>query len=290
MKKLILAVLLASVFLTGGSHAKVMAFEQEVRSTWLWNPWMLVNDEAATVAFLKEKSLNKVYLQIDQDISMLIYRDFIEKAAAIGIRVYALDGSPEWVSVQGYKDQNRLMSWLKDYQSESTDTQKFQGVHLDVEPYLNSGWATDQAATLKSYQSLLIRAQDSASSMNLPLEADIPFWFDGIAYKNKYGKGLLAEWVIANTDSVTIMAYRDHAPQIIELVQNEILMAERYAKPLVIGVETDFSSEGNYISFFEEGEEYMNNELEAVKNHYSIGRSFNGIAIHHVDSWIKMNP
>lgn len=290
MKKLILAVLLASVFLTGGSHAKVMAFEQEVRSTWLWNPWMLVNDEAATVAFLKEKSLNKVYLQIDQDISMLIYRDFIEKAAAIGIRVYALDGSPEWVSAQGYKDQNRLMSWLKDYQSESTDTQKFQGVHLDVEPYLNSGWATDQAATLKSYQSLLIRAQDSASSMNLPLEADIPFWFDEIAYKNKYGKGLLAEWVIANTDSVTIMAYRDHAPQIIELVQNEILMAERYAKPLVIGVETDFSSEGNYISFFEEGEEYMNNELEAVKNHYSIGRGFNGIAVHHVDSWIKMNP
>ncbi|RHW38611.1 amidase [Lysinibacillus yapensis] len=290
MKKLIVAVLLAATLLAGGTNNKALALGQEVEATWLWNLWSIVSNEMQVLAFLEEKSLNKVYLQIDQDISMGVYRSFIEKASAKGIQVYALDGSPQWVAPNGSTGQNRLMTWLNQYQKASTAIQKFKGVHLDVEPYIYSGWATNQAETIKSYQSLLLNAKNSTQAMGLPLEADMPFWFDGISYKNNYGKGLLAEWVIANTNSVTIMAYRDNATQIIELVKNEINMAKKHTKPLVVGVETDFSYEGNNISFFEEGETYMKGELEAVKNYYSSFSSFNGIAVHHVDSWMKMKP
>jgi hypothetical protein len=290
MKKILMLVMLFFTFVLGGAGSAVNANVTEDRATWLWNPWMIVNDELGTLAFIENKKVNKVYVQIDRDISMPVYRSFVEKASSKGIKVYALDGAPDWVAPKGYTSQNQLMNWIGNYQTSSTAAQKFTGVHLDVEPYLYSGWTSNRAATIKSYQSLLTKAKTSASSLNLPLEVDIPFWFDEVNYKNTYGKGLLAEWVIANTNSVTIMAYRDSAEMIIDLVKNEVVLSGKYNKGLVVGVETGQTSEGDSISFFEEGEIYMNHELEKVKNHYKGIPGFKGIAIHHVGSWMTMNP
>ncbi|OES43510.1 amidase [Domibacillus iocasae] len=290
MKKIqffVVAVVLAAlVSPQGGTQAAV----QKDQATWLWNPWMIVNDEAGTLTFLESKRVNKVYVQIDQDIPMKVYRSFIKKAFAKGIRVYALDGASDWVAPKGYTSLNELIKWLIRYQSGSAATQKFAGIHLDVEPYLYSGWTTNQAAAVESYQALLTKAKSSAASLKLPLEADMPFWFDEISYKNTYGNGKLAEWVIANTNSVTIMAYRDSAPLIIEIVKNEMDIAEKYGKYIVVGVETGQTSEGDAISFFEEGEAVMNQELSAVQNHYASSAGFNGTAVHHVGSWMTMNP
>jgi hypothetical protein len=290
MKKILMLVMLFFTFVLGGAGSAVNANVTEDRATWLWNPWMIVSDESGTLAFIENKQVNKVYVQIDRDISMPVYRSFIEKASSKGIKVYALDGAPDWVAPKGYTSQNQLMNWIGNYQNSSTADQKFTGVHLDVEPYLYSGWTSNRAATIKSYQSLLTKAKTSASSLNLPLEVDMPFWFDEVSYKNTYGKGLLAEWVIANTNSVTIMAYRDSAEMIIDLVKNEVALSGKYNKGLVVGVETGQTSEGDSISFFEEGEIYMNHELEKVTNHYKGIPGFKGIAIHHVGSWMTMNP
>ena len=262
----------------------------DTRATWLWNPWMFVEDEAAVLAFLETKDVNKVYVQIDRDIPKNTYRSFVTQAHARGIAVFALDGAPSWVAPKGFTNQNQLMNWLGNYQNGSLAQARFDGIHLDVEPYLYSGWNSNRAATVKSYQSLLQRAATSSAQLNLPLEADMPFWFDEIPYKNTFGKGLLAEWVIANTDGVTLMAYRDSAPMIIEIVKNEITMAERYGKKIVVGVETGTTDEGSIITFAEEGEAYMNQQLDKVENHYSSSPAYEGAAIHHVGSWMTMAP
>ncbi|HSP22282.1 MAG TPA: amidase [Planococcus sp. (in: firmicutes)] len=263
---------------------------QQVHATWLWNPWMVVNDEAGTLAFLENKQLNKVYIQIDRDISKAVYRSFIGKAKAMGIEIYALDGAPSWVAPKGYTNQNQLMSWLIDYQKNTAKNAQFSGVHLDVEPYLYSGWNTSRAATVKSFQSLVQRANTSTAKLALPLEVDMPFWFDEIKYKNTYGTGLLAEWLIANTAGVTIMAYRDSAPMIIDIVKNEMAMAQRHGKSIVIGVETGVTDEGNIITFAEEGEAFMNQELAKVAAHYAGNPAYKGNAIHHVGSWMTLRP
>ncbi|WP_046179559.1 hypothetical protein [Domibacillus tundrae] len=290
LKKIRASILLIMLLAAGIPQVETEASVPNDQATWLWNPWVIVSDEAGTLTFLESKGVNKVYVQIDRDIPVNVYRSFIDKASAKGIRIYALDGAPDWAAPKGYINQNELMNWLSRYQSGSAATQKFTGIHLDVEPYLYSGWTTNQAATIKSYQSLLTKAKSSAASLTLPLEADMPFWFDEISYKNTYGKGKLAEWVIANTNSVTIMAYRDSAPLVIEVVKNEIVIAEKYGKSIVIGVETGQTSEGDAISFFEEGEASMNQELSAVQNYYAPSKGFNGIAVHHVGSWTTMNP
>jgi hypothetical protein len=290
MAKLVMAAVVLFSFLAGGSGMNAKAAGMEDYATWLWNPWMIVDDESGTLAFLGSKGLNKVYLQIDRDIQQSVYRSFIEKASAKGIKVYALDGGPNWVAPEGYLSLNQLINWVKTYQGESSPLQQFAGVHLDVEPYLYSGWSSNQAATIKTYQALLLRAKSSTASLNISLEADLPFWFDEISYKNTYGKGILAEWVIANTSGVTIMAYRDTATMIIELVKNEVGYAGKYNKKLVIGVETGQTNEGNMISFFEEGEAYLNQELEKVKSFYAGTPGYSGIAVHHVGSWLTMKP
>ncbi|WP_025025859.1 hypothetical protein [Caldalkalibacillus mannanilyticus] len=291
MRKLLVLLLAMLLILNGyNGEAYGKASELEVKATWLWNPWMIVSDKESTLSFLESKNVNKVYLQIDPDISMDIYREFIEKASNKGISIYALDGSAEWVEWKGYIHLEKLMSWLGKYQEGSKATQKFSGIHLDVEPYLYSGWKTSQNNTIESYQALILKAKQSAETLDIPLEADIPFWFDEIFYKNKYGKGMLAEWVIAETDSVTIMAYRDSAEKIIEIVKTEIELASKYNKSIVIGVETGFSYEGGLVTFYEEGESYMNETLSVVEKYYSEVVSFNGIAVHHVSSWMAMEP
>ncbi|RFU62469.1 amidase [Peribacillus glennii] len=290
MKKLIMAALVVFLSFAGGVGGSAKATVTETKATWLWNPWMIVNDESGTIAFLEEKNLNKVYLQIDRDIPVTVYRSFIEKASSKGMKIYALDGAPQWVAPDGYKSLDRLMNWLKTYQNESSSFQKFAGVHLDVEPYLYSGWSTNQASTVKTYQALIMKAKSSATAIALALEADIPFWFDEISYKNTYGKGILAEWMIANTNSVTIMAYRDSASMIIELVAKEMALAAKYNKQLVIGVETGQTSEGGMLTFFEEGQAYMNQELVKVKDSYAGTPGYSGIAVHHVGSWMTMKP
>jgi len=289
MKKIMMAgVWLLFMLTQNGFDAQ--AAELDVKATWLWNPWMIYNDEAGTLAFLESKDVNKVYVQIDADIPANIYQSFIERAGAVGMAIYALDGAPDWVAPKGFTKQDRLMSWLSVYQQGAVPAQRFAGVHLDVEPYLYSGWNTNRAATVKAYQALLVKAKSSAAAMNLPLEADLPFWFDEISYKNTYGKGILAEWVIANTHSVTLMAYRDSAAMITELVKNEIAYGEKYEKSVVVGVETGQTDEGDFISFYEEGEAFMNVELAKISTHYTGAKGFGGIAIHHVDSWRTMAP
>ncbi|MCP2034379.1 hypothetical protein L1279_001362 [Planomicrobium sp. HSC-17F08] len=288
MKKIwIGAVLLVMMVFSYGLSGEAAT---EVRATWLWNPWNLISDEAGTLAFLESKNVNKVYVQIDRDIPADVYRGFVEKASAKGMDVYALDGAPVWVAKKGYTSQDQLMVWLKSYQAGSSNLQKFAGIHLDVEPYLYSGWSTNQKATILAYQNLLIKAKASASSLALPLEADMPFWFDEVSYNNTLGRGLLAEWVIANTSSVTIMAYRDTAPFIIDLVKSEVDFAAKYGKSTVIGVETAPTDEGDAISFFEEGEAYMNSQLAEVQAHYAGTPGYGGIAVHYIDSWKTMAP
>ncbi len=276
-------------FSTQGQAQSSEASEQAL-ATWLWNPWMFVQDEAGTLAFIESKQVNKVYVQVDPDISKAAYGSFIAKAQAKGIAVYALDGAPSWVAPKGYINQDRFLAWVSDYQATAAQNAKFAGVHLDVEPYLYSGWTSNQAATIKSFQTLIKRAGTSTAKMGIPLEADMPFWFDEIKYKNTFGRGLLAEWIIANTAGVTIMAYRDSAPMIIDIVKNEMAMAQRLGKSVAVGVETGVTDEGSIITFAEEGEAFMNQELAKVTAHYAGNPAYKGNAVHHVGSWLTLRP
>ncbi|MFB1081741.1 amidase [Jeotgalibacillus sp. JSM ZJ347] len=290
MKKVIcsaLVCLIVGMVYSMSIPAKASTIE---RATWLWNPWSLINETPDTLNFLTEKQVTKVYVQIDHDVSVDVYRSFIQGATARGIDVYALDGAPDWAAPKGYLQLRQLLGWVEQYQVASPADADFKGIHLDVEPYLYSGWNSKRATVIKAYQSLMKEAGDKAGQLNIGIEADVPFWFDEIKYKNTYGTGLLSDWVQKETDSVTIMAYRDSAAALIPLTLHELEHGQKLGKPVTIGVETGMTAEGDYLTFYQEGEAVMKQELDRVYDQVKNYASFKGFAIHHTESWKTLRP
>ncbi|WP_069998035.1 hypothetical protein [Cellulosilyticum sp. I15G10I2] len=270
-------------------NTKLLKAQQN--ATWLWHTEQIVQNPDQIIAFLLKQNINQLYLQVDYDLELEQYKSFIKKASNEGIEIHALEGAPEWVSDKGEVSQNLFFNWLTKYQEDAEADEKFKGVHLDIEPYLNLTYCIDKNMILERYQKLLLDAANRCSVINLKLAVDIPFWFDEVVYATQYGEGILAEWIINHIKYVVIMAYRDTAwgeNGIIKLVSNEIEYAKAYGCMITIAVETQQSCEGDFVSFYEEGQSCMNNELSLVYKHYKDSSSFDGFAVHHIMSWMHL--
>ncbi len=286
MKKVTITVMLLLMFFFS---MNVQAESQHGVSTWLWNTYEIVNNESEVLAFLQQQQVTDLYLQVDQQIEKSIYQQFIERATELNIKVHALDGAPNWATRNGIKKYKAFKDWLQSYQTSSSPEQRFAGIHLDVEPYLLPEWQKNQQSTIEYYQNFVRDFQLFAQEYDLQFGLDIPFWFDEISYRNKkYGRGTLSEWVINESDYLTIMAYRNFAEGtngIIQLVKNELDYAEANGKKVIVAVETETSNEGNQISFANYGGHYLEEELLKVVDYYSQMSNFAGVAVHHYDSW-----
>lgn len=272
-------------------QGQAVTFEETPISTWLWDTTEIVNNGEGIVTFLVEKKVKVVYLQINPNVPIEAYKTFIHRATSNQIQIHALDGAPNWVAPKGINHQRALFEWVKGYQAEALETERFTGIHLDVEPYLYSGWTSNYKKTVLSYQTLISEAVHEAEQLHLPIAFDIPFWFDEKTFNNTYGKGNLASWVIQKVGHVTIMAYRDQAlgqNGINELVKNEMNEARKFNKQVTIAVETTPSSEANFVTFYEEGPEHMDQQLRIVRDQYADYSSFSGFAIHSLAGWMNM--
>lgn len=271
--------------------AKRSSVKASTHATWLWHTSKIVTEQKEVLSFLKSQDVNTLYLQINQEIPISEYQEFIIESNKIGVRVQALDGAAEWIT-PNHKGPEQFLKWVASYQNVSTSLQDFSGIHLDVEPYLLTQWTTDYQTTINQYQNLLLSVKSQAKNMQLPVYADIPFWFDEYFYSNaKFGKGLLSEWVIKNTDGIAIMAYRNFTQGqngILALTASETNFAAKANKKVVISVETEQMDEIPYLSFYQSSQEEMNAKLAEVNKHYQNTTSFDGLAIHHYVSWKKL--
>lgn len=287
MKKIV-AFFFVLVLFIGGSPAMAQTPD---RATWLWNPWMFYDSPESTLVFLQQKKVSTVFVQIDSDIPRTKYHAFLTGAHKANIKVFALDGAPNWGNTTGAKAKNKFKNWLANYQKTAPATAKFDGIHVDIEPYGLPEWETKRAATVRGFQNVLTELAAFSKTQKLQFEADIPFWFDEITYNNPtYGKGNLAEWTIKNTDGVALMSYRDTAQAIIDISSKEMAWGKTYGKKVRVGVETMESKEFPFISFHEEGEQAMERALVDVNTAFSDYSSFAGVSVHHVGSWMNLRP
>lgn len=253
------------------------------KATWLWDATLL-QDAEDIVSFLTTHRFNTVFVQIDEHVPQAIYAEFVQHANEQHIAVYALDGSPDWVTDD--KLFHDYFQWLRDYTKHYAHA-PFQGIHLDVEPYLHPNWHDDTALVVEQFQAMIVQAQQQAAALNLPIEADLPFWFDEVAYSNAFGEGNVAQWVIEQLDGVTIMAYRNNADDVIDITKHELQFAKEAKKPLTIAIETMASDEGDFVSFYGQDETYVNEQLRDISKAVR-GRNFAGFAIHHYSSFKEL--
>ncbi|MGP4108131.1 hypothetical protein [Virgibacillus sp. L01] len=280
------------------------------KAMWSWFP----NEDIDTtenreemIEFAEEKGVNVIYLNIGErnsDIYLKMhpeqYRKFIKLAHESDIKVYALDGASEWAKEENHHIPISRMLDVFEYNCHSSEDEQFDGVQFDIEPYLLDEWDTNERGQLiQEYLSGLkiLNKISKAYSQTHDFEfmVAMPFWFDGEEYETTYrGKSMpLSDHVMDTVNSVALMAYRDFAEgrdSITYHIEHEMEYASKNGVKAVVGVETQYLEPYEKVSFFEEGEAYMNEQLEIVDKMYADEPGYGGQAIHKYQSYQTMNP
>ena len=272
------------------------------RALWVWHQDAVTSEaaRAAFFSFAQSRNIARIYLNAEELLQgepAGLLREFIATAAEKGMAVELLAGAPEWALTPYHDDALDFVGDAISFTVGITDTAKPVGVHLDAEPHALSEWKIDPQAVTPQYLDLLKKVRDVVQAVRdlggpcLQFAVDIPFWYDDISATFDGVTKPLNQHVQDLADSVTLMAYRDCAvgPDcIIEHVANELAYAESVSKTIVIGVETNCGQDPEKITFCEEGEEVMEQELGLTEAFYRSSPAFDGFAIHYYRSYRDM--
>lgn len=242
------------------------------KSTWIWDATSLANID---IKMLEAQHVRKVYVQVDQAVGVEEYVAFSNIAQQHHIAIYALDGASTWA--ENPTESHHTRKWIVQMQQRY---KLFEGVHLDIEPYTLKNYAQQKQRLFENYFAVLKSYRVMTNEQGISLEADIPFWYDEEQYNNRYGSGIVSQFVIRQTDEVAVMAYRDTAAAILAITNSERAYAAKKGKSLTIAVETHPSEEGEHISFANKMPAYFEQQLEAVYAQAKLP-----IGVHHILSW-----
>jgi len=304
---LLVPVILAILFIGLAAPAAAIAS----RAVWVWeaDTFQLLDRKdrwSGTFAFLARKSLTTIYLYADMYQGRNIIRDEPEKyrrfIAALhgrGFKVYALLGSmylrtQEYVLPERRSVAMQMFENVLRYNAGSNAGERFDGINIDIEPYLLDDWRANRTLRATQYLDL------AAEFMRLKREAGdtlavgpaMPFWFDGIddiVWRGKRQR--LSDHVQDIYDYVAIMDYRNSArgtDGIIAHAVDELEYADRTGKTVVVGVET-LRTEPRKVTFYGMSRAAMEKQLKIAETEFSSHPSFSGFAIHHLGSYLIMS-
>lgn len=281
-----LSLLLFGSVSSSNSRAYATTSAPPAKATWFWYTKLIETSSAELIAFMDSQQIDVVYLQLNRSVSISSYKNFIRSATAHNIEVHVLDGAPNWALESSLPKLEAFITWIQNYQNAASVEEQFSGIHIDIEPHLIPEWNISRDDLINQWQHNVTYLSHQSHEMNLPLSAALPFWMDN--YKIPYTNMSISYWMISVLDSATIMTYRDTGNAIYDLGKKELEEAQQLNKKISLSVETKYSSEGNRVTFYEEGVTYMNNQLAIVNTKASIHTSYAGITIHDLNGWMNL--
>lgn len=303
MDFLFLVPIILAVFFAGSAVAAAAV----PRAVWVWeaDTYHLIEQEDQwdeTFAFFARRNLTTIYLYADSYNGRNIVRDEPEKYRRLiaafhgrGFKIYALLGSiylktQEYILPERRAAAEQMFSNILRYNAGSKSTERFDGVNIDIEPYLLDDWSAKK--TLRAVQYLDLSSEfmrlKSKAGDTLTVGPAMPFWFDGIddiVWRGKRQR--LSDHVQDIYDYVAIMDYRNFAQGsdgIIAHATDELEYADRTGKTVVIGVET-LQTEPSKVTFYGISYDAMNEQLVIAETKFSSHPSFSGFSIHHYGSY-----
>ncbi len=234
------------------------------KATWVWNTTELLYDlaqRAALLDFLRQDGVDRVFLQLPNEpnlrdkpgelnIDATALRPLITAFRRQGMQVYALDGAPSYALPHYHAGVLATVDNVIRYNRESRVEQRFDGIHLDIEPYVVPGFfGRRHDSLLVGLIELTAAATQRARSAGLTVGVDIPFWYDApaeytyepITAEFRGERKPVSEHLIDLADDVSVMDYRTvayGADGVIRHALGEIEYAAQRNKSVFVGLDT----------------------------------------------------
>ncbi len=256
-------------------------------ATWIWDTTTLTKDKDNMLAFAEEQGVNVIFLHIDRKSKDFEpYRAFVEEAHELGIEVEALGGDPTW-GLTGYRQEiDSFIGWMENYQSAVGDQAEFDGIHMDIEPYLLEEWEEDRDDVVRQWmENVAYLADRMKRDASLRVSADVPYWIHKIPARDD---GNLGAWMINRLDRVVLMNYRNFAIGENGIIENALPMIRegtRAGKPVIVGLETAPTDEGEHVTFFGKGASSLHRQMQLSHIFMRGHTGYQGFSIHDYKNW-----
>lgn len=287
------------------------------RALWVWDATAITNakQREALFEFCAQKNVSIIYQSVGdifsakpraqgdpKHVTAPMLADFVRAARAKNLQVEALDGDPNFALKEHHAEALGILNKSLDYNKAAAPDARLDGFQWDTEPYVlpafNAG-PEAQRALFEQYLDSMKEMRDAvAKTPNLRLSVCIPWFFDGQERALQWNGvtktpafHLIDLLKTLPSGEVVLMAYRDKATGsngTIEISRGEIEYAEKNAPNVKvwIGQETlDVTGDPPSITFYQEGENALENALGKIGAAYAKTPSFGGVAIHHWDSY-----
>jgi hypothetical protein len=227
---------------------------------------------------------------------LALLRQFLDGAHRSGIKVYALAGNYDWAINQSWVNKNIVqpVNWFQ--AQAATETQKFDGLLLDVEYWTD----VNQQASV-SCPKLCDLMRSMRKITQLPIGCVAAFYLKdsngsraSFSYQGKTAQD--GEFLMDNADFVFVGAYRNAADTKKNIAGQKALFqpwynyASQVSKndPLFCGSLTVQASP-SYTTYYGKTKTYMEGEHTKVSNQFlATNMVFSGQAINNYDGWKAM--
>jgi len=203
---------------------------------------------------------------------------FLKEVHRKGLKVEALTGNPSWSLAVNHKE---CLNWLEPflkYNNGKPKNEQFDGVHLDVEPYLTKDWSENRPEVTSQYLSLLSQCRKLIDRY----QSDFSFGVAIPVFFNQYED--LMKGILENVDYIALMDYSDSVKSIVKGAEYHLRLAEKMKKKVVIGLETQdlikMHQGKSGDTFFDDGWEQMENVLSEAKKEFDKSPAFLGYGMH----------
>lgn len=210
------------------------AAERPRRAVWVWDN--SITETAAQrddfLRFCRDRKIDTLFLHAPMDHLQDRpdeFHAFLAAAHKKKMRVEALDGAPRWAFERRAAED--FVTAVKVFNSfAQTPAERFDGIHLDVEPYDTTEWKADEQRAAAQYLELLdvLRAQQG----ELSLTADVPPWFGSFGIP----EGTLLSGAIARADAIALMSYTNQVRGLAAEVKPALEFAATKGKRVWVGL------------------------------------------------------
>ncbi|MGM1030781.1 MAG: hypothetical protein ACQEWM_13060 [Actinomycetota bacterium] len=237
------------------------------RAMWVWVHEATPPDATAVAAFAAQQRITEAFVSVPWGGPTAITHQCAAALRGRGVRVSALGGDPSWTTGTD------AVTWMQ----RATAAWLFDGIHLDIEPWTRPDWAGREPELLAGLERTV---KDVVARTALPVEVDLSPWLAD-AHPAAFAG------IVRRADAVSLMAYRDRAPDILAGSATARRLIGEARKPYRMGVDTLPVPEPRE-TFADDGRAVLERELAAVATQLSRDPRFVGVAVHDAEHWMAL--